>query len=237
MLAERHADENVRTEKGTGAIVSRLRELYGNDEAVARRILHVLAQPPTPSQSPVGRYRSSFLNRLFGIGNSETMTNRLGFDVGVVVVIASSVICGSVRADGPSIHRVRAVMLDTETSVRTTVNNRDSYLIRIMPRHGQPFLARMIDNFPPYADPLPDYLRSQGTTFSVELWRATFCDQNQDRKTNPMNRMSDSEIDQAPEAITLASQDEHPGGVTRCFIAVHGSWKNAKGEQKDEWWK
>jgi hypothetical protein len=95
----------------------------------------------------------------------------------VLPLIISSTLCAIGQADSTSAHRVRAVLISSESSVRSSLGNRDSYLIRIVPANGRPFLARMIDNYPSYADTFPRYLQAPGSSFSIELRRAAFCDQ------------------------------------------------------------
>jgi hypothetical protein len=108
-------------------------------------------------------------------------------------------------------------------------------LIQIVPKYGKPFLARMIDEYPAYADPLPDELQLPGSSFSIKLQRAAFCDQDpRERVQDRRDRISVGSVahDLSEGASQFPSIHQSP---VRCFIATPGSWKNPKGIQKDEW--
>ena len=113
-------------------------------------------------------------------------------------------------------HRVRATILERESSVRTSISNHDVYRIAILSRKGGRINARMINDFPGYAEPIPDELRN-GAIFSVELRHASFCDEGNG-------------------GLGVGPVSENEPGL-RCFTVVHGSWKSARGVKKDEWWK
>jgi hypothetical protein len=109
-------------------------------------------------------------------------------------------------------NRVHATVLGRESSVHTSVSNQDVYLIQVVPKSGKAFLAKMIDEYPPYADALPDAILSEGGKLSVALRRAPYCDQ--------------------PLPVNTTGTDSS----VRCFAVVHGSWK-VKSLVRDEWWK
>jgi hypothetical protein len=124
-------------------------------------------------------------------------------------------------------------VISSESSIRTSLNNRDAYLIRIVPAHGLPFLARMIDDYPSYADALPDGLRLPGSSFSIELQRAAFCDQTpEEHQSRAGHGTVIYEVNESPVQSTAFRQN-----IVRCFLALHGSWKNAKSVEKGEGWK
>lgn len=106
------------------------------------------------------------------------------------------------------VHRVKVTIVLRESSLHSSVVNRDSYLIQVSPKSGKAFTARMIDEYPSYEDKLPYISVSDGAAFSVALRRASYCDDL-----------------------------ENAGSSIRCFAVVHGSWKVPKGQHRDEWWK
>jgi hypothetical protein len=108
-------------------------------------------------------------------------------------------------------HRVKVTVVRRESSIHSSVANRDSYLIQVTPKSGKVFMARMIDEYPPYEDTLPLTSVNDGAGFSVALRRAAYCD----------------------DGLTTSSLDSS----MRCFAVVHGSWKVPKGQLRDEWWK
>lgn len=110
-------------------------------------------------------------------------------------------------------HRVHATVLRRESSLHTSLSNQDVYLIQVVPKSGKAFLAKMIDEYPSYADALPDAVLSEGGKLSVALRRTPYCDQ-------PLGPVNTTGTDQS----------------VRCFAVVHGSWKG-KGLVRDEWWK
>jgi len=108
-------------------------------------------------------------------------------------------------------HRVMVTVVHRESSIHTSVANRDSYLIQVTPKSGKVFTARMIDEYPAFEETLPDASVSDGADFSVALRRSSYCD---DRWSGKDAKSS-----------------------MRCFAVVHGSWKVPKGQLRDEWWK
>ena len=114
-----------------------------------------------------------------------------------------------VAADTP--HRVNAVFVSRESSIHTSLSNRDAYVIRIITKRGSVFTARMVDEYPAYGEGFPASSLTEGESFSVALRRMPYCD-------GGFNKMEDDES-------------------LRCFEAVHGSWKTPKSQPKDEWWQ
>ena len=56
-------------------------------------------------------------------------------------------VIGSTAMAQEGSHRVKATMIARESSLHTSVNNRDVYLLRVTPRHGEPFDALVVDNY------------------------------------------------------------------------------------------
>jgi hypothetical protein len=80
-----------------------------------------------------------------------------------------------------------------------------------MPKHGNAFVAKMIDEYPGYLDAAPFVSKNETASFSVALQRTPYCDGG------------------------LIEDVEEES--MRCFAVVHGSWKIPKTQAKDEWWK
>jgi hypothetical protein len=110
-------------------------------------------------------------------------------------------------------HRVHATILRRESSLHTSLSNQDVYLIQVVPKSGKAFTARMIDEYPSYANALPDSALREGGKLSVALQRAPYCD-----------------------GVPSQANAEGADSSVRCFAVVHGSWK-FKGLVRDEWWK
>jgi hypothetical protein len=119
----------------------------------------------------------------------------------------------SAAAETP--HRVKVSIVRLESSLHTSVGNRDAYLIRVTPKSGRTFAARMVDEYPSYADTLPGSSVGERASFSVALRRTPYCDD-------------------APERMgaSVAGDQSVP-----CFAVIHGSWRAPKLQAKDEWWK
>ena len=147
-----------------------------------------------------------------------TRSRAVGACIALIVCLTTS---GSGNAETSGGHRVQATLLETGTSVRTSLSNHDSYLLRVSPHHGQPFLARVTDDFPSYAEPLPDSLRQKGATFSIVLRRADFCDKSASTLTG---------------AVADSTMPYGTAEPLQCFTLVHGSWRGDK-LPSDEWWK
>lgn len=133
-------------------------------------------------------------------------------------VIAMTILCPTQfsRLDlgaSEASHRVHATVLRRESSIRTSLSNRDVYLIQVVPKSGKAFVARMIDEYPPYADTLPDFVVGDEEKFSVALRRTPYCDEPMGQ-TNPTG---------AEPSV-------------RCFAVVHDSWK-INDPVRDQWWK
>jgi hypothetical protein len=107
-------------------------------------------------------------------------------------------------------HRVRATLMNRESSLHTSVGNRDVYLLRVMPRNGATFDAIAVDSYPGYAEALPLRRLTKDVTFSVRLIRTPYCDR-------------------------LVSSDGQELAV-RCFTIDHGSLKMPKNAVTDLWW-
>lgn len=107
-------------------------------------------------------------------------------------------------------HRVHINIIRRESSVHTSLETRDAYIVQVTPGSGKPFTARIVDQYPGYLDlNHPDGYRS--ARFSVALRRAPYCDSS-------------------PIAADDAAQ-------LRCFEVVHSSWRLADHATADQWWK
>ena len=99
----------------------------------------------------------------------------------------------------------------------------------------------MIDEFPSYKEPLPGYLVSEEATFSIELRRATFCDEGVLASNGARSDIAPIPRSQGHEnSRALSNSYPAPDGEAAalpCFAAVHGSWKEARGLTRDEWWR
>jgi hypothetical protein len=107
-------------------------------------------------------------------------------------------------------HRVHVRILQHESSIRTSVGNRDAYVVRVEPKNGNEFKARIVDEYPGYLDPPVISFDTDDASPSVALRRAPYCD-------------SDVPGQDGTDQI-------------RCFEVVHGSWRTPK-SAKEEWWK
>jgi hypothetical protein len=145
---------------------------------------------------------SGYMRKELVTGSVTTMTLLLACSFGYRRLAASE-----------SSHRVHATILRRESSLHTSLSNQDVYLIQVIPKSGKVFTARMIDEYPSYANALPDSVLREGGSLSVALRRAPYCDE-------------------APGQATSVDADSS----VRCFAVVHGSWK-FKGLVRDEWWK
>jgi hypothetical protein len=119
----------------------------------------------------------------------------------------------SAAAETP--HRVKVSIVRLESSLHTSISNQDVYLVQITPKSGRTFAARMVDEYPSYADTLPVSSVSERASVSVALRRTPYCD-------DAPGRMGAS----------VASDQSVP-----CFAVIHGSWRAPKLQAKDEWWK
>lgn len=107
-------------------------------------------------------------------------------------------------------HRVTVTVLRHESSIRTSVGNRDAYVVRVQPKGGVSFVARIVDRYPGYSDTALIPAAENDSHLSVALRRAPYCDSGQ---------------------IETDSTDQ-----MRCFEVVHGSWRLPK-QAEDQWWK
>jgi len=124
-------------------------------------------------------------------------------------VVSASLMAIAIVAQGEAAHRVKAALVAEESSLHTSVNNRDVYRLRVTPHHGAAFDAIVIDNYPGYAEALPLHGMPKDTHFSVKLIRTPYCDQ--------------------------VGNDEQ--GTLRCFAIERGSWKGQRAAETDQWWK
>lgn len=107
-------------------------------------------------------------------------------------------------------HRVNVTILRCESSIRTSVGNRDAYVVRVRPKSGREFEARIVDEYPGYSNPSLISLDKDVASASVALRRAPYCD------SEPSGQRGAHQI--------------------RCFAVVHGSWRIPK-SREDQWWK
>lgn len=108
-----------------------------------------------------------------------------------------------------SSHRVKATLLRQESSLHTSLGNRDAYLLMVKPAKGEEFEALAIDNYPGYVNALRLGHLDKSSPFSIRLIRTPYCD-----------RLSESD-----------SQN-----VIRCFEIDRNGWK-APASSVDAWWK
>jgi hypothetical protein len=113
-------------------------------------------------------------------------------------------------AQSSAAHRVKITLLSHESSIHTSLENRDAYIVRVTARSGREFVARMIDEYPSYAADPPFSSLADGAVFSVALRKMAYCDSG------------------------LADGVQQP---MRCFALVHGSWKLPKADADEQWWK
>jgi hypothetical protein len=113
-------------------------------------------------------------------------------------------------AQSSAAHRVKIMLLSHESSIHTSLENRDAYIVRVTARSGREFVARIIDEYPGYAADPPFSSFADGTVFSVALRRMAYCD---------------------------GSLSEDVQQSMRCFALVHGSWKLPKPGADEQWWK
>ena len=128
----------------------------------------------------------------------------------ICLVVAALTVTADV-SHGEISHRVRASLTNRESSVRTTLGNRDVYLLHVTPRRGTAFDAIAVDSYPEYAEALPLRRLGRDTAFSVKLIRTPYCDR--------------------PIA------GDGPESVVRCFTIEHGSLKMPKNMASESWWK
>jgi hypothetical protein len=120
-------------------------------------------------------------------------------------------IMATVIAQGESAHRVKVIFLRQESALHTSLENRDVYLVSVRPKKGTDFVARVVDQYPGYADTPHVSSANSEMLLSVTLRRAPYCD-----------------------GAPTGPNDE---GTVRCFEAVHGSWRLPKHGIEEQWWK
>lgn len=108
-------------------------------------------------------------------------------------------------------HRVKVTILRHESSVRTSLGNRDSYLVKVIPKSGKVFVSRIVDTYPEYSDTPRLDLVKDGEVLSVSLRPAQYCD---------ASATPDGEVQ-----------------PVRCFQVIHSSWRLPKDATEDHWWK
>lgn len=125
--------------------------------------------------------------------------------------VAAAMTTTGASSQGEASHRVRATLTNRESSLHTSMGNRDVYLLRIMPRSGAPFDAIAVDNYPGYGEALPLRRLTKDVTFSVKLIRTPYCDRS-------------------------VSSDGQELAI-RCFMIDHSSLKMPKNAASDPWWR
>jgi hypothetical protein len=125
------------------------------------------------------------------------------------LLIAAIMATAAIGHGEVSSHRVKAVLVNQESSLHTSVSNRDVYMLRVVPRSGRAFSALAIDNYPSYAEAMPLHGAPKDTTFSVKLIRTPYCDRT----------TSDA------------------GSSIPCFEIERNSWRPLSRATTDAWWK
>jgi hypothetical protein len=127
-------------------------------------------------------------------------------------IVFTATIIATLAAKGEAAaHTVKAVVLDQESSLHTSVSNRDVYRLQLMPQKGAAFEAIAIDSYPSYAEALPLRRLAKDVPFSVKLIRTLYCD--------------------------LPAIGDGQGPAVRCFKIERGSLKVPKNAASDPWWK
>jgi hypothetical protein len=126
-------------------------------------------------------------------------------------IVFTAMVITILAAKGEAAHTVKAVVVDQESSLHTSVSNRDVYRLQLMPREGAAFEAIAIDSYPSYAEALPLRDLQKDASFSIKLIRTPYCDQT----------------------------SSHDGDRTavRCFAIVRDGWKAPRNAASDLWWK
>ena len=102
-------------------------------------------------------------------------------------------------------HRVSVTLLRQESSIHTSLTNRDSYIVRVQPKSGRSFDARIVDQYPSYVPAAALLPASDDINYSVSLRRAPYCD---------------SVLD---------------GSKMKCFEVVHDTWRVPKPAEDQWW--
>jgi hypothetical protein len=128
-----------------------------------------------------------------------------------ICFVAAAITATGGIAQGELSHRVTVILLNRESSLHTSISNRDVYLLRVTARSGAAFDAIAVDSYPEYAEALPLRYLTKDVTFSVKLVRTPYCDRP-------------------------ASGDGQELAI-RCFMIDRGSLKMPKNAASDTWWK
>jgi hypothetical protein len=148
------------------------------------------------------------------VGKSISMVTLMRNCVSDVTRALTAVVVGFTvsvaMAQGAGAHRVKAMLVSQESSLHTSVSNRDVYLLRVMPRSGVGFDATAVDSYPGYAEALPLHGLSKGVIISVKLIRTPYCD--------------------------LPASEDGQRASTRCF-AIERDTVRAPKNAADLWWK
>ncbi len=126
--------------------------------------------------------------------------------IAILVLIAVSM---PAHSESLTAHRVKVTIVRQESSVHTSLENRDAYLVRVIPKSGKAFFARIVDQYPADSDRPQLSLVIDQARISAALRRTPYCD----------------------------GVDEETGGLLRCFQVVHGSWRLPKASAEGQWWK
>jgi hypothetical protein len=118
---------------------------------------------------------------------------------------------GATAAASEAAHRVKVTIVRLESAIHTSLSNHDVYLVQVTRKSGSTFAARMVDEYPSYAETLPVASLSERAIFSVALRRTPYCD--------------------------VASREQSADQSMRCFAVVHGSWKIPKRNAAADWWR
>jgi hypothetical protein len=140
-----------------------------------------------------------------------TMQNTMSNVRRVLACAAAGFFASVAVAQGTASHRVRVVLVSKQSSLHTSLSNRDVYLLHVTPQRGAAFDAIALDNYPSYAEALPLQGFNKDVAFSLKLIRTPECDR-------------------APE------KDEQ-GPSIRCFAIERGSLRLPKNAAADLWWK
>ena len=108
-------------------------------------------------------------------------------------------------AHAQATHRVHVVVLHSESSIRTSLANRDAYIVRIESKSGKAFTARIVDQYPGCAEAPALLPGNENIHYSVSLRRAPYCD-----------------------GMTNGTEME-------CFEVVHDSWRIPKTSEDQWW--
>lgn len=104
------------------------------------------------------------------------MRNLLSDVIRALAVVGAGCTINVAMAQSTESHRVKATLVSQESSLHTSVSNRDVYILRVIPRSGVAFDATVVDIYPAYAQALPLHGLSRNMTFSVKLIRTPYCD-------------------------------------------------------------